>query len=278
MHTQALLPLVTYPDPNSDAVAENAVAMAAILDASLHALAINADLPMVGNAVSRVLLDVPEMVRQTEAMSRERGRHLLAEVEKAAAARGVEATTNAITPKLSLLTEAAARHGRYYDYVLCGWEARNATSASTAEAVVFGCGRPTVLLPELSPVGAIDHVAIAWDGSRVAARAVGDAGKLLRRASRVSVLTVLGEKPLGDADAAERLAAGLRKRGIDAAATPVSYRGDGIAALLQEQAIERGAGLLVMGAFGHSRARDFILGGATQGILADLRLPILMSH
>ena len=54
--------------------------------------------------------------------------------------------------------------------------------------------------------------------------------------------------------------------------------GCGIATLLQEQATTIGAGLLIMGAFGHSRAREFILGGATRGVLDDLRLPVLLSH
>lgn len=141
MQTQALLPLVTYPDPNADAVAANAVAMAAILDAGLHALAINADIPMVSNAVSRLLLDVPGMVRRVEEMSREQGAHLLAAIEREAGKRGVDATTNTIAPKVAFLGEAAAAHARYYDYVLCGWEANNPTSASTAEALIFGSGR-----------------------------------------------------------------------------------------------------------------------------------------
>jgi nucleotide-binding universal stress UspA family protein len=278
MQTQALLPLVTYPDPNSDALAKNAVAMAAILDSSLHALAINADIPDVSNAISRLLLDVPGMVREAEAMSRARGTHLLAEIEKEAGSRSVEVTTNAIAPKMAFLGEAAAIHARYFDYVLCGWEANNTTSASTAEAVVFGSGRPTILLPELSAPGSIDHVAIAWDGSRVAARAVGDAAHLLRRAAKVTVVTVVDEKPLHDRDAAERMARGLTKRGRPAEAMPVQAEDCPIATTVQARAIECGAGILVMGAFGHSRVRDFVLGGATAGILSDLQLPVLLSH
>jgi nucleotide-binding universal stress UspA family protein len=278
MHIQALLPLVTYPEANSDAIAANAVAMAAMLNARLHALAINAELPRVSNAMSRLLLNVPEMIRQVEAMGRERAGQLLGMVEREAAAHAVEVTTNQIAPDAAQLGETAALHARYFDYVLCGWEGGNATSAATAEALVFGAGRPVIVLPELAPLTRLDHVAIAWDSSRVAARAVADARPLLAHAERVSVLTVLGEKPLRQADAAERLAGGLTQRGVPAAAVPISYRGAGIAALLQEEAAQIGAGLLVMGAFGHSRARDFVLGGATQGILSDLRLPVLLSH
>lgn len=278
MQTEALIPLVTHPTSNSDAVAGNAVRMAAALDASIHALAINADIPVISNALSRLLLNVPEMVRQAEEMSREHGDHLLAEIAKEAERLDVKATTNAISPKVTQLGDAAAIHGRYYDYVLCGWEADNPTCVSTAEAVIFGSGRPTILMPELSPVADLDHVAIAWDGSRVAARAVADARHLLRRATKISVLTVTGEKTLRHADAGERLALGLERRGMVAEAVPLTFRGFDIATLLQEQAMALGAKLLVMGAFGHSRPREFILGGATRGVLDDLRLPVLLSH
>jgi nucleotide-binding universal stress UspA family protein len=218
------------------------------------------------------------MVRLAEETSRERSVRLLAVVEREAEQWGVEVTTATIAPNVAFLGEAAAVHARYFDYVLCGWEAGNPTSASTAEALIFGSGRPTILLPELSQVSIMDHLAIAWDGSRVAARAAFDAQHLLRLSGKVSVLTVVGEKPQDDADSAQRLARVLEQKGVAAEAVPVEFGGSDIGALLQERAVELGANLLVMGAFGHSRARDFILGGATQGILADLQLPVLLSH
>ena len=147
-----------------------------------------------------------------------------------------------------------------------------------AEAIIFGSGRPTILLPERGSVRKLDNVAIAWDGSRVAARAVADAHPLLSRASRITVLTVTDEKPLEEQDAAERLAQGLRSRGLTVQAMPFSAEDYPIDVSLQERAREIGADLMVMGAFGHTRVRDFVLGGATRGILTDLRLPILLSH
>lgn len=278
MLTEALVPLVTHPNPNSDAIVGNAIRMAAILDAKLHVLSINADIPMVSNALSRLLLNVPAMIQNAEQMSRERGNHLLAEIEKEAGRMGVKATTNAISSKVAPPGDAAAIHGHYCDYVLCGWEANNPTSASTAEAVIFGSGRPAILMPELPSVADLDHVAIAWDGSRAAARAVADAHHLLRCATRISVLTVGGEKTLLHADADHRLVLGLKARGMVAEAVPLTFRGSGIATLLQEQATMIRAGLLIIGAFGHSRAREFILGGTTRGVLDDLRLSVLLSH
>ncbi len=193
-------------------------------------------------------------------------------------AAGVQTATEAIAAPLATLGEAAAARARYFDLSLVGWEAGNATSRMTAEAVVLGSGRPTILLPELFEISSFEHVAIAWDGSRVAARAVADARLFLQRASKLSVITVLDEKPLEEEDAGERLAGVLAARGLQAEAVPVKAQDCPIAETLQQTAIEKGAQLLVMGGYGHSRIRDFVLGGATEGILSDLLMPVLLSH
>ena len=278
MKLQAILPLVTYPDCNSDTVAANAVAMAEYLGADLHAAAFNADIPEVSNPLSRLLVKLPDLIRATEALSRSRGERLLSLVKEQAAGRALNVTTSASTAALALLGAAAAVEARYFDIALLGWEAGNPTSRACAEAIVFGAGRPAILLPELGTIGTIDHVAIAWDGSRVAARAVADPTLLLERASKVSVLTIVDEKPLMEENGAERLAAGLRKRGLSAEGISIRAEDRPIGVSLQEEAIEQGAKLLVVGGYGHSRLRDFVLGGATEDLLEDLRLPVLFSH
>ena len=205
MKLKAILPLVTYPDCNSDAVAANAAAVAEYLGADLHAAAFNADIPDVSNAVSRFLLKLPELIKEAEAVSRARGDRLLGLVKEQAASRKTQLTTSTSTAALALLGEAAAAEARYFDVALLGWEAGNPTSRASAEAIVFGCGRPVILLPELTNIGKIDHVAIAWDGSRAAARAVADSARLLENAATVSVLTVVDEKPLDQDLARTRL-------------------------------------------------------------------------
>ncbi len=278
MRLEAFVPLVTYPEANADAFAEHAVRVGAAIDAGLHALAIEADIPDTANVLSKWLLDTPALIRQAEAASRQRGAHLLGLLRDEAARIGVEVATETVAAPLAMLADTAARKARYFDMSLIGWEAGNATSRATAEAVVFGSGRPTILLPELSDISHFDHVAIAWDGGRVAARAVADASVFLKRASRISVVTVLDEKPLEEKDAGERLAGVLRARGLNAEAVPVHAEDCPIAETLQQTAIEARAKLLVMGGYGHSRIRDFVLGGATQGVLSDLLMPVLLSH
>ncbi|TIL94463.1 universal stress protein [Mesorhizobium sp.] len=278
MKTIALLPVITYPEPNPEMVVPRAVAMAAALGAQLHALAINVEIRNISNALSRRLVDVPKMTREAEALCRDRGEAFLAKVVLEAKRAGVDSTTDAVASNAPLLNDTAAIQARYYDLVLCAWEANNPTSRTTAQAIIFGSGRPTILLPEVEPARKLDKVAIAWDGSRVAARAVADAHQVLRRASKITVLTVTGEKSLQETDAAQRLTQGLNLRGLSAEAMPFVSEDCPVEVSLQERAIEIGADLMIMGAFGHTRLRDFVLGGATKGILSDVRLPIMLSH
>lgn len=91
-------------------------------------------------------------------------------------------------------------------------------------------------------------------------------------------MTVHDEKALNGTGLAQTLASYLNLRGYEANAVDLTLDGRSIATALQEAALAEGAQLLAMGGFGHSRLRDFILGGATKGVLADLRLPVLLSH
>lgn len=282
MQIHVLVPLVTYPDADSDGIVAQAVALAAGLGAALNVLAVNADIPDVSNVLSSFLLNTPEMIRQAEATSRNKGNHLIALFEAKAKAADVAITTSSVTAPLTLLAETAVTRARYHDLVFVGCDTGRAMSQSTAEAMIFGAGRPTILLPE-TPAGepaipGIDHVAIAWDGTRVAARAVGDALPFLTRAKQISVITVVDEKPLKEKNAGEQLAEGLRSRGLNARAITAHSNGRLISESLQQTALENGCQLLVMGGYGHSRIRDFVLGGATRGVLSDLAMPVLISH
>jgi nucleotide-binding universal stress UspA family protein len=270
--------MATYPDANTPKIASNAVALARNIDAALHAVAINVDIPDVSNPLSTYLLDLPYKIAEVEATSRKHGKALLEAIIQEAARGGVTLSTQELTAPPALMGDVAAKHSRYFDISLVGWAASNQTARMLAEAILFGSGRPTLLLPDSMDVGVLGHVVIAWDGSRVAARAVADARAFLERASTITVVTVTDEKPLPGQGIGERLALGLRTRGLVAEAVSIRARDSSIATALQEHALKVGGNLLVMGGYGHSRVRDFVLGGATEGILADLRLPVLLSH
>jgi hypothetical protein len=154
---------VTYPDPLSLHVVTNATSVAAQLDAELHALAVNADIPPVSNTLSTLLLNTPELIRQANARSRKNDEDILRVVTDQAKLTGVKLVTDRATTSLPLLGNLAANQARYFDYVLIGWEAANESTHTLAEDVIFGSVRPVILLPELIKPAAFDHVAIAWD-------------------------------------------------------------------------------------------------------------------
>lgn len=278
MQLLASLFVPTYPDPPGPKVLSNAVAVARHLGATLDAAVINLDLPDVSNALSSFLLDLPAKIREAEAASRSRGKALLDMIATEAARFGVPLTRQGLKAQPALIGEIAAKEGRYFDLCMVGWARDDATGRRTAEEVVFNSGRPALILPDEKDIVVLQRVVIAWDGSRVAARAVADAAPFLERASAITVVTVTDEKVLPRQDIAERLSLALAARGLPAKAVAIQAGRKEIGKALQEHAAKIGGNMLVMGGWGHSRLRDFVLGGTTEGILSDMRLPVLMSH
>jgi nucleotide-binding universal stress UspA family protein len=162
--------------------------------------------------------------------------------------------------------------------VLAKDEADVGIGASTVEAVLFGSGRPLLLAPKSEPTTVGTTVAIAWDGGRAASRAVAAAMPLLHQAGRVVILS--GDRPaLGRASDPGRLAESLAGHGISAVSHNVATNGQHMSKVLMRSAVELGCDMLVMGAYGHSRFREMVLGGVTRGVLdVPADLPILMAH
>ncbi|MGE0500549.1 MAG: universal stress protein [Rhizobiaceae bacterium] len=279
MHRPELIvPLVSYPDAGPSTTVMTAVAAARHLGADLVGLKLVADIPDVSSPLSRLLLDTPALIRKAEAESRKHAVELAVALANAAEAEGVAISIADVSVRPELFGEEAASRARYSDLTVVAWTAGNEAVASIAEAVLFGSGRPLLLAPAGSTLQSMDHVAIAWDGSRVAARALADARDFLARAARVSVVTIVDEKPLPSDDIGRKLADALERRGLEATAVTGTAEDCPIAETLQKDAAALGAGLLVMGGYGHSRLRDFVLGGATQGVLDNLTMPVLLSH
>lgn len=155
----------------------------------------------------------------------------------------------------------------------------HAATASVAEGLIIESKRPVLLLPEptVSELR-FDQIAIAWDGSSVAARAVADALPLCAQARSVAVVQITGEKELSKAASLAEVVRNLALHGIAADAAEIALEGRDAAATLQSFCERDGRELLVMGAFGHSRAREFVLGGVTRSVLDDPKLPILVSR
>jgi len=272
----AYMPLATYPEAVSDETIRAAAGLAASLGSALNVTTFSVDIPRVPSPLAGLLIDIPALVQAAETKSKYECDRLQRLVQGIVASPAVTCTSRKVV--LGGMLDAAAIEARYYDLAVLPWSKDTVSAQHLIEAVVFGSGRPTILVPGSARPAALDHIAIAWDASRVAARALGDALPLLAEGGRVTVLTVRDEKPLGGSALAGLLASSLEKRGYDATPLEITLRERTIAQALQDTALEQGAQVLAMGGFGHSRFRDFILGGATMGVFADLRLPVLLAH
>lgn len=272
----AYMPLASYPEVVADASIQAAVAFVPTLGSALDVTTFSVDIPHVPSALGSLVIDVPGIVRSAEEKSKTECRRLESLVRSAAGSPlNVSCATREVI--LGAALDIAAAEARYFDLSVLPWSGEIAAQ-DMIHAVVFGSGRPTILVPPSVRPTPLDHIAIAWDASRFAARALGDALPFLAAGGRVTVLTVRDEKPLSGPDLAGALASALAKRGFTAKPLDIPLGGKSIAEVLQDTALSEGAKLLAMGGFGHSRVRDFILGGATKGLLGDLRLPTLLSH
>src|SRR5262249_46821179 len=139
-----------------------------------------------------------------------------------------------------------------------------------AESVFFGSGRPRVVLPHVrkrTGSFALDPVTVVWVFSQPAPRAIPDALPILEKAKRVCVLTVTREEAIDTRRCGEQLEKHLARHGVDVVLDEVDAKGRSIGDAFEAHVTYRNADLLVMGAYGHSRLREFVLGGATKSML-----------
>jgi nucleotide-binding universal stress UspA family protein len=172
-----------------------------------------------------------------------------------------------------------------YDLVVVGQPnpdnaLENAFGLRPAE-IVLGGGRPVLVVPYAGNFAGIGkRVLVGWNRRREAVRALHDAMPLLERAEAALVVEVdpappvLSEPVVSAAD----IAAALTRRGIRATAETQSAADMGVDDLLLSRAADFGADLLVMGAYGHSRLREYVLGGVSRGVFRQMTLPVLMAH
>jgi nucleotide-binding universal stress UspA family protein len=119
---------------------------------------------------------------------------------------------------------------------------------------------------------------VCWDGSRSAARATGDAMPLLTRAKTTEIVIVAGEAAKSDEIPGADIAHHLARHGAKVELKRIVATEGDIASTILSHAADVSADFLVMGGYGHSRLREFILGGVTRGILAAMTVPTLLSH
>lgn len=180
----------------------------------------------------------------------------------------------------SNLTLRFLDHARVHDLSIL--DAERATvdmDRGLIESALFESGRPVIIVPPGRPSFSANRIVIAWDGSASATRATADALPFLRAAEAVEILSIVGEKDLSTSVPGADLAPHLSRHGVNVSVRtiPVLEKGN-VADTIQHAAAEFRAGLLVSGAYRHSRLRQWLLGGVTQSLLKNGHMPLLMCH
>jgi nucleotide-binding universal stress UspA family protein len=202
------------------------------------------------------------------------------DAKAAAALAGVTADVKSTLDLVGAAAANAVRLARATDLIVVDQSAGMVdTKEAILEEALFHSGRPVLVMPPKGkPVAKFTRMMVAWDGSAVAARALADALTLFPEAKRVEIVVVPGEKDLSKALAGADCAAHVARKGREAVLTEIPVTRDGVGAVLDAHAARTDADALVMGAFGHSRLREFILGGATASLTQSASVPLLMAH
>ena len=205
------------------------------------------------------------------------------EIEEFVKSTGISADVTSEFAESGLVAEAIGRRARYCDLILVGPSilADDDMRDYVLEGALFRSGKPVLIAPEDIPLTLTPKtVVVAWDGSLEAGRAAGLAAPLLQAAEDVRIVVVdpqTGQAAHGaepGADAAAWLARHTTKVTVDRIASAGLSIGDAI----QRHAVDWGAGLVVMGGYGHSRLRERIFGGVTRSILDAPKVPLFMAH
>lgn len=245
------------------------------------------DLPKVPYVVAEAAYPVKDAARELYERQRDAAFDEATQCEATfvAATRhaGISADWELSPQKPKELIDTLIQRARYADLAILGQADPDHplfdTFANLPETVMLGAGRPVVIVPYAIRANTIGkRILVAWNGTREAARAVGDALPLLQAAEAVTVFTVSSEGEPSPAQPAQELARQLASHGIHAKVAHQPARDSDAGDLILSRADDLGCDLLVMGGYGHSRTREFILSGATRIVLQSMTLPVLMSH
>ena len=169
---------------------------------------------------------------------------------------------------------------RRFDISVVGQAQREqgATDELIIEGALFESGRPVIVVPYIQKSGlTLERVLVCWDGGRTAARAVADAMPFLTRAKAVD-LVIVAEERKNDEVTGVRMSEHLARHGAKVSVKRIAKGDLSVQDAILSYAADSSADFMVMGGYGHSRLREFILGGVTRSILNSMTVPVLMSH
>jgi nucleotide-binding universal stress UspA family protein len=263
---------------SNDPAGDYAVSMAEVFEAHLLAIAVSYDPIIPGNVMGGI---PPEIIEGQRRESDKLARAAIARFEQAANRAGISAEARTINASLAGAADKIGSIGRRFDLIIVGQPDRQKPTADQVidEGVLFGSGRPVIFVPFIHKGAAkLDRVMICWDGGRAAARAVGDALPILKKAKEVEVLIISDKPGKTDEVPGADLGQHLARHGLKVDVKRITSPDIDVPSTILSHASDSSADMIVMGGYGHSRLREFVLGGATRGLLEAMTVPVLMSH
>lgn len=261
-----------------DFAAEYATSIAATFGAHLAGISFLYEPVIPDGTLGGIPVDLIELQREENSkVANEAVSRFEAGVKKA----GVSAETRILDATFGGAATVFAQIARRFDLAVVGQAQREggASDELVVEGALFESGRPLVVVPYIQKRGlTLERVLACWDGGRTAARAIGDAMPFLERAKAVDIVIVAEERKGGDEINGANMGEHLARHGVAANVKRIAKGDLAIEDVLLSYAADSGADFMVMGGYGHSRLREFILGGVTRGLLASMTVPVMMSH
>jgi nucleotide-binding universal stress UspA family protein len=262
----------------SAAVVDYAVSVANAYDAHLAGVAFAYEPVVPGTVFDGVAASIIATYR---AESEKAGKAAVEKFDEAVRRAGLSAESHLLEAGPTGAGELFAQMARHFDLTVVAQTdpEKDAPEELMPEAALFGSGRPMLAVPYIQKGGLkLDRVLVCWDGSRPAARAIADAMPFLERSKSIDVVTVSREQgPRNDLPGVD-IAHHLARHKLQVDLKRIVASDIDVTSALLSHAADIGADMIVMGGYGHSRLREFVLGGATRGILESMTVPVLMSH
>jgi nucleotide-binding universal stress UspA family protein len=264
--------------PDHDPAAEYAISVAAMFDAHVSGMAFVYD-PVIAPSIMDGIS--AGWIESQRAESRRIAQSVVDRFDEAARRAGVSAEHRLVEATLGGATNLFGRIARRFDLAVVGQREpdRMAPEDLFVEGAMFESGRPVVVVPYIQKQGIkLDRVLLCWDGGRAAARAMGDALPFLQRAKAIDVIIVANNRSKSNEIPGADVGHHLARHGLNIEVKRIVAEDVDVPNTILSYAADSSADFIVMGGYGHSRLREFVLGGATRGILGSMTVPTLMSH
>ena len=260
-----------------DFAADYAISIAATFGAHVTGIAFLYEPVIPDGTLGGVPVDLIELQREENSKI---ARDAISRFEAGVKKSGVASETRQLDATFGGAATLFAQVARRFDISVVGQAQREqgATDELIIEGALFESGRPVIVVPYIQKSGlTLERVLVCWDGGRTAARAIADAMPFLERAKAVD-LVIVAEERKNDEITGVRMSEHLARHGVAVSVKRIAKGDLAVQDVILSYAADSGADFMVMGGYGHSRLREFILGGVTRGILNSMTVPVLMSH